>query len=657
MALTTLQTACPLDCPDGCSLTVGVENGRLLSVDATPIGEAANALTAGFICQKVKHHAERVHGSDRILTPLVRTGPKGSATFRQASWDEALALAADRIKASIAVNGPGSVLPYLYNSSTGVLGANSLGSRFGAELGLPVLAHTICAATMGAAKRAVFGGLISADPLDIEHANYIVVWGANPTVSNTHLPPLINKAVREGGAKLVVIDPRRTGIAARAHRHLALRPGTDVVLAAAVARHLQGHELLKSDFISAHSIGIDAFLEACSPWTLDRAAEVTGLAAVDIANFAEEWAAAKPAMLRIGWGMERTLNGGSGITTALALPVLMGHFGLRGSGILHSTSSGNAVDTSALSNAQSLLAGSSAAARRTVSQNDLGEVLRPEAGTDRIDVLLVQGANPALMNLDQTTVLAGLAREDLFMVVHEQVMTDTCLYADVVLPATTHFEAPDLVDSYGSFVVQPFPAVIDRVGESRTNAEFFAALGNYFELDLDADFSNMMAGVKTPRPLGETRSLGTSVQMVDTFPTHLDGKFHLLPPVYVAAPVSAEFPLTLLSPANNKTINSMFGEHHLEAPLVHLNTADAAARGIVDGQQVSVFNDLAALQLTAHVGDDVRPGVVVVAKGFWSRSFGRTDGLGLNALIARRVEPLAGGACFNDVPVQVAAIS
>jgi anaerobic selenocysteine-containing dehydrogenase len=607
MALTMLQTACPLDCPDGCSLIVGVENGRLMSVDATPVGEAANVFTAGFICQKVKHHAERVHGADRILTPLVRTGPKGSASFRQASWDEALGLVAERMKASITANGPGSVLPYLYNSSAGVLAGHSLGTRFAAELGLSELAHTICAATMGAAKRAVFGSLLSADPLDIEHAKYIVVWGANPTVSNTHLPPLINKAVREGGAKLVVVDPRRTGIAARAHRHFALRPGTDVVLAAAMARHLQGHELLDLDFISAHSTGVDEFLEACAPWTLDRAAEATGLPAVDIANFAEEWAAAKPAMLRIGWGMERNFNGGSSITTALALPVLMGHFGQRGSGILHSTGSGNAVDTSALTNAQSSAGGTGAVARRTVSQNDLGEVLRPEAGSERIDVLLVQGANPALMNLDQKTVLAGLAREDLFTVVHEQVMTDTCLYADVVFPATTHFEAPDLVDAYGSFVVQAFPAVIDRVGESRTNAEFFAALGKHFALDLDADDVNMLAQVQTPRPIGETRAAGTSVQMVDTFPSHADGKFHLLPPVYVAAPVSAEFPLTLLSPANNKTINSMFGERHAEAPLVHLNTTDAAARGIVDGQQVLLFNELASLELTAHVGDDRPP--------------------------------------------------
>jgi anaerobic selenocysteine-containing dehydrogenase len=142
MALTMLQTACPLDCPDGCSLTVGVENGRLISVDATPVGQAANELTAGFICQKVKHHAERVHGPDRILNPLVRTGPKGSASFREVSWDEALALVADRIKASIAANGPGSVLPYLYNSSAGVLSESSLGARFANELGLPELATT-----------------------------------------------------------------------------------------------------------------------------------------------------------------------------------------------------------------------------------------------------------------------------------------------------------------------------------------------------------------------------------------------------------------------------------------------------------------------------------------------------------------------------------
>ncbi len=651
----TLDTACPLDCPDGCSLTVTVKGGRLLSVDATPVDRAANPFTAGFICQKVKHHAERVYGSDRVLTPLVRTGAKGvGAQFREASWEEALTLIADHMRAAFRSHGPGSVLPYLYNSSAGVISANSYGERVGAELGLASLDHTICAATMGAATKLVLGGMMTADPLDIVRAKYIVVWGANPTISNTHLPPMINDAVRNGGAKLVVIDPRRTAIAARAHRHIALRPGTDVVLAAAMARHLNVNGLLTNEFIRAHVNGADEFLQGCDEWTLDRAADVTGLEGDEIAAFAEEWASSRPAMLRIGWGMERNMNGGSGITSALALPILMGHFGQRGSGILHSTSSGNGVDTTALTDAR--CSGSSspvASNRRVVSQNDLAEVLNAIDPKEHVNVLIVQGANPALMNLDQNAVLRGLKRADLFTVVHEQVMTDTCAYADVILPATTHFEVGDFVDSYGSFVVQEFPAVIDRVGESRTNAEFFAALGEKFDLHLDAEPSALHAGLRAARPVGVPRAEGTTVQMVDVFPQHPDKKFRLIRPEFVSLAKDERFPLILLSPANNKTINSMFGERHADAPTIHMHADDASARSIVDGQQVLVFNEGGEIELTVSVSNEVRRGVISVAKGFWARSFGRADGLALNALIPRRVEPLASGACFNDAQVNV----
>jgi anaerobic selenocysteine-containing dehydrogenase len=641
-----LDTACPLDCPDGCSLTVKVRSGRLISVDATPVERAANPLTAGFICQKVKHHAERVYSAERVMTPLIRTGPKGTGTFRQASWDEALDLVASRMRASIAANGPGSVLPYLYNSSAGVLNANSYGDRLCAELGLPVLEHTICAATNGAAKKQVLGGMMSTDPLDIEHAKYIVVWGANPTISNTHLPPIISQAVKQGGAKLVVIDPRRTAIAGRADRHLALRVGTDVVLAAAIARHLKHNQLLDTKFISAHSVGSELFLEACDQWTLDNAASVTGLGASDIAAFAEEWATSRPATLRIGWGLERNLNGGSGIMAALALPVLMGHFGEQGAGILHSTGSGNAVDLRALTDA------TSDRPRRSVSQNDLGVVLNTDENDLRVDVLLVQGANPALMNLDQNAVLAGLRRENLFTVVHEQVMTDTARYADVVLPATTHFESADLVSAYGAFVVQHNHAVIDAVGESKSNAEFFAELARRFDIHVEADPRLMLAAVSPDRLVGEPRKPGTTVQMVDVFPGHEDRRFHLVPPMYDELPVPASYPLRLISPASNKLINSMFGERHTEAPKVQMNPDDASIRAIVDGQQVQMFNELGSIDLVVSVTDEVRSGVVVVPKGFWIHSFGSGD-RGLNALIPRGVEPLAGGACFNDAYVEV----
>jgi anaerobic selenocysteine-containing dehydrogenase len=327
----------------------------------------------------------------------------------------------------------------------------------------------------------------------------------------------------------------------------------------------------------------------------------------------------------------------------------MGHFGVQGSGILHSTGSGLGLDAKPLSEPHS----TPGVDRRVVSHNDLGAVLNSAVPAERVEVLIVQGANPALMNLDQSSVVRGLRRDDLFTVVHEQVMTDTARYADVILPATTHFEAGDIAGSYGAPVAQRFDSVIDRVGESRTNAEFFADLGRRLGLDVELDAEALLDQVTSSRPIGTARAAGTSVQFVDTFPTRADRKLHLGAPEYVARTI-AEGRLTLLSPASSKTINSLFGERH-EAPTIHINTSDAAARSIVNGQRVVVSNEGGRIELTANVTDDVRPGVVMVYKGFWSRAFS-DNGVGLNALIPYATEPLADGACFNDATVLVAPL-
>ena len=251
-----LTTACPLDCPDGCSLAVTVDDGVITKIDADT-GPEANPFTQGFICRKVKHQAKRVYSPDRVLTPLVRTGPKGSGEFRAASWDEANRLVADTIRTSISDHGVRSVLPYLYSSSAGVLAADGLTPLLFERLGCPEITHTICAATAGAAWRQVYGSMISADPFDLEHSKLIVIWGANPTASNTHLTPLITRAVKQNGATLVVVDPRATGVAARADLHLAIRPGTDVVLAFAISRWLVHNQRHDAAFLAEYVDGVE----------------------------------------------------------------------------------------------------------------------------------------------------------------------------------------------------------------------------------------------------------------------------------------------------------------------------------------------------------------------------------------------------------------
>ncbi len=274
--MTTLTTACPLDCPDGCSLAVTVEGDTITKIDAVPVGAAANPLTEGWICRKVRRMTRRVHGEGRLTTPLRRVGAKGAGEFEPISWDEALDEVAARIRSAIDEQGPSAVVPYLYNSSASVFESDGLTPLLFEALEAAEVEHTICAATAAKAWRLVLGTLASADPIDVADSDLIVVWGGNPTVSNSHLAPLVEERAK-AGAKVVVIDPRRTPAADRATRHLAVRPGTDVVLAMAAAAELERRGAVDRTFVDQHVDGADEYLAACAEWTVDRAADVCGL--------------------------------------------------------------------------------------------------------------------------------------------------------------------------------------------------------------------------------------------------------------------------------------------------------------------------------------------------------------------------------------------
>lgn len=657
-----LTTACPLDCPDTCSLEVTVTDGRIVKIDAD-IGPAANPMTQGYICQKVKHQAKRVYAPERVLTPLIRAGARGSGEFRAVSWDEAAALIATKVREAIDTHGVMSVVPYLYSSSAGVLASSALTSQLFERLGCPDVEHTICAATVGAAWRQVYGSMLSADPFDLEHSKLVVVWGANPNASNTHLTPLLTKAVKGNGATLVVIDPRRTAVAARADLHLAIKPGTDVVLAYAVTRWLVEHGRHDADFLGRSTEGADEFLAAAQEWTIERAAKECGVPAADIERFADLVGSTSPAMLRLGWGLERNRNGGSGCISVISLWAVAGHFGVRGSGIITSMSGTAPLDLSRL-----WPAGVERPERPTMSMNDVGLAMNGQLdGVPRTRVLFVQGANPVATAMDQTAFIRGMDTDDVFSVVHDQVMTDTAILADVVLPATTHFEVPDLAVSYGSFAMLRVDAVIDRIGESRSNDEVAAVLASPLGLsanEFDPDPERLAALVRTDGERESKPALRAgvaTVQFVDTLPTFRrePGRARLaapgseLPiPRYVRREAGA---LTLLTPATNRTINSMFAEFDPPDRAVAMHASDAEARSIADGARVRVFNELGSIELTARVDSSVRPGVVSIPKGFWRRHF--ESGHTPNVLIPRGVNDLASGACFNDTQVEIENVS
>ncbi|MFZ9482320.1 MAG: molybdopterin-containing oxidoreductase family protein [Ilumatobacteraceae bacterium] len=636
-----VHTACSLDCPDVCSLVVTVTDGRITTVDAAP----GNPLTDGWICSKVRKSARRVYAPERVLTPLVRTGPKGVGEFREATWDEAMALVAGRVREALDVGGGDAVVAYSYNSSASLIEKNSLSEALFATIGATIAEHTICAHNNSEAWTSVYRGMRSVDPEDVVHSRLVVVWGANPTVSNTHFPPLVQKAVDEG-ARVVVIDPRRTAMAARADLHLAVRPGTDLALAYALAAEWQRTGAIDRAFADAHADGVDEFLAAAVEWTVERAADECGLAADDIRALAQWWASTSPALLRFGWGQERNVNGFEACRAILALPVLVGSFGERGSGVLGSTGV-RAADTKARWPREAF----EGPERRSLALHQISRWLAP-GSDDPARVLIVQGANPVVMCPDTKAVIAALSRDDVFTVVHEQVLTDTTRYADVVFPATTSFELDDVTTSYGSRMVLPVRQVIPPVGESRTNDQFGLALARALGYEWEAPPVSVAIADQGPRQLDLP-----SLQFVDSHPE--GGRAQLADPqfgapVYIPRVDDPRHPLVLISPATSKLVNSMFGEFQEMSTAVRMHPVDAAERGLAEGQAVVVENELASLEVTVSIDDTMRPGVVMMPKGIWLRH--HPEGIGVSALCPDTGTAQVNGACFNDARVEVRAV-
>ncbi|MGH9140759.1 MAG: molybdopterin-dependent oxidoreductase, partial [Vicinamibacterales bacterium] len=330
---TIVETACPLDCPDACSLAVTVQQRKIVKID----GSRKNPVTNGYICAKVRRFGERVYGSDRLLYPAVRSGAKGSGRFKRVTWDEAIDLVATRFEHARATTGAESILPYSYGGSNGLLTQDNIDAQLWRRFGTSRLARTVCAAPTGAANLALYGKMASVTYQDYPHAKLIILWGVNPSASGIHIIPYVREA-QSRGAKLVVIDPRTTALARAADLHLAVRTGSDVAVALAVHRHLFANGLADGAFLRQHTTGAEVLQERAEPWTFARAADVAGVDAAAIETLATLYAESSPALVRCGWGLERNRNGGNAAMAVLALPAVGGKFGVRGGGYTMSNS-------------------------------------------------------------------------------------------------------------------------------------------------------------------------------------------------------------------------------------------------------------------------------------------------------------------------------
>jgi anaerobic selenocysteine-containing dehydrogenase len=637
-------------------------------------GSARSSLTDGVICGKVAAFAQHMYCEDRLDRPLLRVGPKGEGRFRPVSWDEALDVVARRFAAILEEHGGEAILPCSYGGSNGYLTEGAADARLFHRLGATNLARTLCAMPSTRAQVGMSGRMVGMSLEDVVHARSIVLWGVNPSATSIHLVSRITEA-RKRGATLVVVDPRRIPLARTADLHLSIRPGTDLPLALAVAHELFENGDADRTFLARHANGVEAFEAHARRWSPERAASETGIEADEIRRFARLYAAASPAWIRCGWGVERSRNGGAGTFAVLALAAVAGKFGVRGGGVTMSNTG-----------AWKLSAGAAAAApappTRWVNLGRLGRALT-ELRDPPIAGLFVYNGNPLSTCPDQAAVRRGLEREDLFTVVHEQVMTDTARYADVVLPATTFLEHDDLMRSYGNLALHRIRPVVAAFGESRPNHRVFDALCDRLGLarpddardpddmvaailaaDLDGRGAELAAGLASGAVMAP--SVGDRpIQFVDCFPQTSDQKLDLYPDElarearatgpefleYRPDPGTDRHPLALISPAHRSTISSTFGQLNRRQAKLRVHPDDARCRGITNGDRVRIFNDLGQVFVRARVTDMVRPGVVSLPKGLWARHTETGDTA--NSLIPDTLTDLGGGLCFNDARVQV----
>jgi anaerobic selenocysteine-containing dehydrogenase len=658
----TLSSACPLDCPDACSLDVLVENGRVVKLD----GNHRNPVTQGYICSKVRRFPELLYGEGRLLYPAVRRGPKGAGRFERVSWDEALDLAAAKLAEARERHGGESILPFSYGGSNGLLTQDTTDARLFYRLGSSRLARTVCAAATGRAATGLYGKMPGVALPDVACSRLIVMWGVNPSASGIHLVPIVQEA-QSRGAKLVVVDPRRTQLAKKADLHLAPQPGTDLPVALSVIRWLFEEGEADLEFLAAHATGAEELRRRARAWTFDRAAAVSGVPAEDLERFARLYAEISPAVVRAGWGFERNRNGGSAVAAVLALPAVAGKFGVRGGGYTLSNSGAWTFD-------RGPVIGEPEPATRIVNMNKLGETLL-ERQDPPVAVFFSYNCNPLATMPNQEKVRRGLEREDLFTIVFEQVWTDTARYADLVLPATVFLEHRELSRGYGSYLMQRSEGVATPAGEARPNYEVFGELCRRLGLtrpgepETAAELEEALLS-RSARMREELDRDGMAlpdcgespIQFETSFPATPDRRVHLVPEAldreaphglytYQEDPATERFPLALISPATNRTISSTLGQLRREAVPLEISAEDAARRGIAEGDEVRVWNELGEVRLTARPTRDLKPGVVLLPKGLWSHN--TLSGTTSNALSPDTLTDLGAGACFNDARVEV----
>ena len=677
----TVRGACPHDCPDTCALDVTVSNGRVVKV----AGAADHPPTAGVLCTKVAFYPERIYHPERLLYPARRIAAKGpGATFERISWDEALATIADRFRHIAATDGAEAIVPYSYAGNSGMLGYGSMDRRFFHRLGASQLDRTICASAGTLGYRATIGASVGFDAENVVDAHLIILWGTNSVVSNLHFWRLAQEAKRRG-ARLIAIDPCRTTTADKCDQHIALLPGTDSALALGLMHVLIRDDLLDHDYIARYTLGFDALKRRVLEYPPERVAAICGIRTQEIENLAHTYGSTRPAAIRTNYGINRTAGGGMALRNVACLPALTGAWRDAAGGVLLSSSGNYPVNTAALERLDLM----PTPAPRTVNMSTIGHALL--RAQPPIKALFVYNSNPLAVAPQSAEVERGLARDDLFTVVHDLFQTDTADYADLLLPATSHMEQLDIHKSYGHLHLQVNQPAIAPLGEALPNTELFRRLARQMGFseacfaDRDEDLCRQafdwsdprLAGLSWERLKAEGHARlnlppGEAPFAEGGFPTP-SGKCEFFSEMLAGAgldplptfiephewrqsPLAAQFPLALITPPARNFLNTSFANSprflaQEKSPMLHIHPVDAAARGIANDNPLRIHNHRGEFRARAVVSDRIRPGVAMATSIWWRKL--SPDGRNCNEVTSQALTEMGGGATFYDCLVEV----
>lgn len=687
--MTTIEVlgTCHHDCPDSCGWVATAVDGELISVKGNP----EHPYSDGQLCPKVNKFVGRVNSDERILTPLIRTGQKGEGAFRQSTWEEALATVVERTNDVVEAHGGQAILPWSSAGTQGMIQCSSLDRSLFAALGSSMTSGSVCGAAAGWGMAATYGAALGTDPLQVAHSDLIILWGTNTRLTNRHLWPVIEQA-RAKGARVVVVDPMRTITADAADEFVQPLPGTDMALILAMMHVLIAEDLVDHDYLAAYSSGFEELAAHVESHTPEWAASRCGVLAEQIRGLARAYGNADAAMIRGLIGAEHHRSGASVYRSLAMLPVLTGSLKVLGGGFARSVGSwaeNSDVDLGAYDRL-AFEAGASEFPRRKFLQAQLGDALTNPEHDPAIHALFIWNGNPVVSIPDSARIRRGLERDDLFTVVSEQFLTDTAKFADVIFPATTQMEQMDVVQSWGHLWIGWNEPAIEPRGEAVPNTELFRRLANTFGFDAPAfsltDMELIELGLGPNVSLEELRRDGfvrVSEFPIDHLP-YQHGGFHTptgraelvstsfvdvgvsrlpewIPPVegFGSALVDV-YPLMLVSPKKQtRFLNTSYSGLAAHAdrerrPSIELDPADAARRGLTDGDLAKIWNGRGSLDLPVEISDRLRPGLVSVPWGFWADAYGQ--GLAsINDLTNATETDFGGGSSYGDTLVEVAA--